>query len=143
VIENGKASYYANKLDGRITASGQPMDQNALTAASKELPLGSKAQVKNLNTGQTVDVTVNDRGPYVAGRVIDLSKRAADQIGITDGVAPVKVVALVADQPTPELKSKVGKIAASKATARRKKRVEASPPASTPSPPSEAHAADR
>jgi rare lipoprotein A len=84
------------------------MDQGAMTAASKKLPLGAKAKVTNLETGKTADVKINDRGPVPKGRVIDVSKQAANQLGMKqEGVAPVKVEAKPADQPTPELKQKV------------------------------------
>jgi rare lipoprotein A len=77
---------------GHITASGERFDPHALTAASKTLPLGSKVEVTNPKTGKSVTVRINDRGPYVHGRSLDLSKRAAEEIGITDkGVARVKV----------------------------------------------------
>jgi rare lipoprotein A len=108
VEQQGKASYYSDRLQGKKTASGAPMDQGAMTAASKKLPLGAKAKVTNLETGKTADVKINDRGPVPKGRVIDVSKRAANQLGMKqEGVAPVKVEARPADQPTPELKQKV------------------------------------
>jgi rare lipoprotein A len=139
VIEHGKASYYADNFDGRTTASGAPMDQNALTAASKDLPLGTKATVINLETGKSVDVEVNDRGPYVPGRIIDVSKRAADELDLKkDGVARVKVVAKPENQPTPELKDKVAKTAARKAAKHHRAHHQAPPPiqeASTGAPP--------
>jgi rare lipoprotein A len=85
------------------------MEQGAMTAASRKLPLGAKAKVTNIETGKSADVKINDRGPAPKGRVIDVSKRAANQLGITkeDGLAPVTVEAKPADQPTPELKEKV------------------------------------
>ena len=108
VEQQGKASYYSNRLQGKKTASGAPMNQGAMTAASKKLPLGAKAKVTNLETGKTADVKINDRGPAPKGRVIDVSKEAANQLGIEEeGVASVKVEAKPADQPTPELKQKV------------------------------------
>jgi rare lipoprotein A len=75
----------------------------------QELPLGAKAKVTNLETGKTADVKINDRGPVPKSRVIDVSKQAANQLGIKQeqGVAPVKVEAKPADQPTAELKQKV------------------------------------
>ena len=77
---------------GHITASGERYDPHALTAASKTLPLGSTVLVTNPKTGKSVTVRINDRGPYVRGRSLDLSKRAAEEIGITDkGVARVTV----------------------------------------------------
>lgn len=117
VVEHGKGSFYADEFHGRKTASGEKMDQGALTAASKNLPLGTRAKVTNLETGKSVDVEINDRGPYVPGRVIDLSKRAAEKVDLTkeDGVARMKVEAKAANQPTPELKEKIAEAAARKA----------------------------
>jgi rare lipoprotein A len=122
VVEHGKGSFYADKFHGRKTASGEKMDQSALTAASKSLPLGTRAKVTNLETGKSVDVEINDRGPYVPGRVIDLSKRAAEKVELTkkDGIARMKVEAKAANQPTPELKEKIAESAARKAPPPRK-----------------------
>lgn len=86
------ASWYGGKFNGRRTASGEIFDQNKLTAASRTLPLGTKVLVKNPATGKSCTVVVNDRGPYVAGRDIDLSKAAAQKIGVT-GVSPVVCIA--------------------------------------------------
>jgi rare lipoprotein A len=108
IQQTGKASYYAGSLQGRKTASGERMNQSSMTAASPSLPMGADAKVTNLKTGKSVDVKINDRGPHRRGRVIDVSKGAANQLGIKhDGVAPVKVEAKPADQPTPELKQQV------------------------------------
>ncbi|HEY0834011.1 MAG TPA: septal ring lytic transglycosylase RlpA family protein [Azospirillum sp.] len=109
IVHEGTASFYGGKFHGRKTASGERFDQNASTAASKELPLGSKATVTNEETGQSTDVIINDRGPYVKGRVIDLSKKAAEDIGITkeDGLAPVRVEVKPSEQPTDEAREKV------------------------------------
>lgn len=88
----GTASWYGPGFHGRETASGETFDQHALTAAHRTLPLGTEAKVTNLETGQSVQVTINDRGPYVPGRQLDLSQAAAQQIGITQqGVAKVKI----------------------------------------------------
>jgi rare lipoprotein A len=120
VEEHGKASYYADKFEGRKTASGTPLDQNAMVAASRNLPLGATARVTNEATGKTVKVKVKDRGPYARGRVIDVSKRAAKALDMKkDGVAPVKVIARPADQPTPELKREVAQAAKDRRLARR------------------------
>lgn len=90
----GNASWYGSDQDGKETASGETFDQRKLTAAHRTLPLGSKAVVTNLSTGKSVEVTINDRGPYAKGRKIDLSSAAADQIGMTKkGVAKVKIEA--------------------------------------------------
>jgi rare lipoprotein A len=83
---------------GTETASGIPLDDNAMTAAHKSLPLGSKVKVTNKKNGGTVTVTITDRGPYVAGRCIDLTKASALALGI-DGLAPVSVAAGIADEP--------------------------------------------
>ncbi len=88
-----KASYYAPKFDGKRTTSGERYNPNALTAASKTLPLGTIVKVVNPKNGRSVKVRINDRGPFVRGRSLNLSHRAAQKIGIThDGVARVKVV---------------------------------------------------
>jgi rare lipoprotein A len=77
---------------GHLTASGEPYNPDALTAASRTLPIGSSVMVSNPATGRSVKVRINDRGPYVRGRSLDLSKRAAEEIGMTrKGVARVKV----------------------------------------------------
>jgi rare lipoprotein A len=81
----GVASWYA--LTSR-TASGEPMNANAMTAAHKYLPFGTVVKVKNMKTGKTVKVRINDRGPFVRGRIIDLSRAAARQIGLS-GVGKV------------------------------------------------------
>ena len=90
----GTASWYGPGFHGHETASGETFDQHALTAAHRALPLGTEATVTNLETGQSVMVKINDRGPYVPGRHLDLSKAAAQQIGLTkQGVAKVKIEA--------------------------------------------------
>jgi rare lipoprotein A (peptidoglycan hydrolase) len=87
-----RASYMGTEQEGRRTASGEIYDPNELTAASKTLPLGSTVEVTNPSTGRSVRVRINDRGPYVRGRSIDLSKRAAEEIGLTEkGVGRVKI----------------------------------------------------
>ena len=98
----GVASVYSKKLKGRKTASGKRFAPGALTAASRHLPLNSKAKVTNLKTGQSTDVTINDRGPYKKNRVIDLSPAAADRIGVDhrDGVAPVEVKPITPAAPS-------------------------------------------
>ncbi|MHB1205143.1 MAG: septal ring lytic transglycosylase RlpA family protein [Rhodospirillaceae bacterium] len=120
VVEHGGASYYSDKFQGKPTASGELHDQNALTAASRDLPLGSTARVTNLENGKSVEVEITDRGPYARGLVIDLSKRAASTIGInTDrGVAPVRVEASANSQPTAELKQQIVAIGEKRRAAR-------------------------
>jgi rare lipoprotein A len=90
--EYGKAGYYADSLHGRKTASGQPYDKNDLTCAHKSLPFGTKLKVTRLDNKKSVIVRVNDRGPFVEGYVVDISRAAAEKIGlIKDGVTQVKV----------------------------------------------------
>jgi rare lipoprotein A len=81
---------------GTKTASGIPLDDNAMTAAHKSLPFGSKVKVTNKKSGDTVTVTITDRGPYVKGRCIDLSKAGASALGFA-GLVPVSVVPVVSD----------------------------------------------
>jgi rare lipoprotein A len=85
-----KASYYGRGFSGHKTASGERFNPNSMTAASKTLPIGSVVHVTNLETGRSVNVRINDRGPYVPGRSLDLSHGAARRIGLT-GVARVKI----------------------------------------------------
>lgn len=109
IEQEGKASYYHDAFEGRRTASGERFSQDKLTAASPDLPLGAKARVINPETGEKVDVKITDRGPFVDGRIIDLSKKAAERIGIDGekGVAPVRVEARPEQQPTEALKEAV------------------------------------
>ena len=87
-----RASFQGSSQAGHLTASGEPYDPNDLTAASRTLPIGSSVIVTNPATGRSAKVRINDRGPYVGDRSLDLSKRAAEKIGMTDkGVARVKV----------------------------------------------------
>jgi len=80
----GEASYFADSLDGRKTASGELYDKNALSAAHRSLPFGTKVKVTYLKTGQSVVVVINDRGPFAKDRIIDLSAAAAKKIGLID-----------------------------------------------------------
>lgn len=90
--QTGKASFYADKFDGGPTASGEKYKHSKKTGAHKTLPFGTKVRVTNLENNKTVDVVINDRGPYVDGRIIDLSKSAAEELGfINKGVADVKL----------------------------------------------------
>ena len=103
--QEGKASYYANSLHGRRTASGQKYSKNKLTAAHRKLPLGTKVKVTNKKTGKWVIVTINDRGPYSKRYIIDLSFRAAKHLGMTQGKGYAKVVIEeqpAKDQPWPQ-----------------------------------------
>lgn len=88
----GIASWYGVDFNGRLTASGEVYDMYEMTAAHKTLPLGTVVKVHNLDNGKTATVKVNDRGPYVAGRVIDLSRKAARALGMReDGTAHVRL----------------------------------------------------
>jgi len=92
ITETGKGSYYADKFEGRPTASGEKFDQGKMTAAHRTLPFGTKVKVTNVANGRSVTVTVNDRGPFAAGRIIDVSKKAANKLGMVNaGVANVKI----------------------------------------------------
>ena len=91
----GLASYYGRKFHGRRTASGERYNMQALTAAHRTLAFGSRVEVTNLKNGRKVRVRINDRGPFIKGRIIDLSYAAAKQIGmLSRGVARVKIQAL-------------------------------------------------
>ena len=78
----GVASYYGRRFHGRLTANGERFDMNAMTAAHKTLPFGSLVRVTNPRNGRSVTVRINDRGPFIAGRAIDLSRAAATEIGM-------------------------------------------------------------
>jgi rare lipoprotein A len=99
----GVASVYGHHFAGKKTASGKTFKPGKLTAASRELPLNSKAKVTNLETGRSTEVTITDRGPYDKRRVLDLSPAAAKRIGVTkkDGVAPVAVKPIPDKQAAP------------------------------------------
>lgn len=89
---NGKASWYGDKFHGKLTASGETYDLNALTAAHKTLPFGTIVRVTNTANNKSVNVKINDRGPFVRGRVIDLSRKAFAKIGnVGQGTIPVRI----------------------------------------------------
>jgi rare lipoprotein A len=97
--EEGLASWYGGKFQGRLTASGEVFDTFKLTAAHRTLPFGTFVKVTNLENGRSAVVRVNDRGPYVEGRIIDLSMAAAAAIGMTGrGVARVSVEIMPAEE---------------------------------------------
>jgi rare lipoprotein A len=99
-IQAGMASYYSDRFHGRRTASGARYDRNAYSAAHRTLPLGTRVRVVDAASGDSVVVRINDRGPFVRGRVIDLSRAAASEIGLTrKGVTKVRVEVL--GQPRP------------------------------------------
>ncbi|MGM0983516.1 MAG: septal ring lytic transglycosylase RlpA family protein [Pseudomonadota bacterium] len=90
--QQGVASYYSDRFQGRTTASGEPFDQQAFTAAHPTLPFGTKVVVTREDNGREVEVLINDRGPYAKGRIIDLSKRAAKELGMLQrGTVPVEI----------------------------------------------------
>lgn len=91
-VETGKASFYANVHQSRKTASGEIYDHNLSTAAHKKLPFGTKIRVTNMQNGKTVVVKINDRGPFVKGRILDLSKSAFSSIAsVSSGIIAVKI----------------------------------------------------
>jgi len=98
----GKASFYAPMFNGRKMADGTPMNPRDDNAASRTLPLGTTARVTNLETGRSAVVTIQDRGPYVPGRIVDLSPATAEQIGLSkkEGLAEVEVVPLKLPEPS-------------------------------------------
>ena len=81
-IDRGKVSWYGGRFHGRRTASGEKFDMHDLTAAHKTLPFGTRVKVRDLGTGKEVEVRINDRGPHVRGRIIDLSRAAALALGV-------------------------------------------------------------
>jgi rare lipoprotein A len=90
--ETGMASFYAESYNGKKTANGETYRSSSLTAAHKKLPFGTKVKVTNLSNGKTVKVRVNDRGPYIAGRIIDLTRAAAKKLDMVNaGIAKVKI----------------------------------------------------
>ena len=93
--QSGVASYYASKFEGRRTANGERYTSAEYTAAHRTLPFGTRIRVTHLRSGRTVECRVNDRGPFKKGRIVDLSRRAAEALGIvSDGLAKVRVEVL-------------------------------------------------
>ncbi len=90
--QEGIASWYGSSHHGRATASGTPYDMNGLSAAHRRLKLGTRIRVTNLDNNRVVELLVNDRGPYVRGRILDVSQRAAQQLGfLDDGRTTVRI----------------------------------------------------
>jgi rare lipoprotein A (peptidoglycan hydrolase) len=119
IEQTGEASSYGQEFQGKTTANGEKFDKNDLTAAHPTLPLGTKAKVTNLKNGKSVDVRINDRGPYVKGRDIDVSQGAAKKLDITkSGIAPVKIEAKLPSSETP---TRSGNASASEETAQKNK----------------------
>ena len=95
--QRGRASFYANRFHGRRMANCRRFDRNSNMAASRSLPLGSRAQVRNLENGRTAIVSIQDRGPFTRGRVLDVSPSVATQLGMREqGTAMVEIVPLPA-----------------------------------------------
>ena len=94
-VQEGEASYYADSLNGNKTASGAVYDKDAMTAAHRTLPFGTRVKVTYLKTGNSVEVEINDRGPHAKNRIIDLSRAAASKVGmLDDGHGKVKLEVL-------------------------------------------------
>jgi len=101
----GKASYYARRFGGRKMADGTPMRLDGNNAASRTLPLGTTARITNLRNGKTAVVTIRDRGPFVGGRIVDVSPRTAQDLGfLHQGVAQVMVEPISVPQPDGSVK---------------------------------------
>jgi peptidoglycan lytic transglycosylase len=100
--QTGLASWYGKTRKTKRTASGEKLDNKAMTAAHRSLPMNTIVRVTNLSNGASVVVRINDRGPFVAGRVIDVSPAAASGLGMKEaGIAPVRLEVFAADQATP------------------------------------------
>lgn len=108
-IQRGEASYYHPRLHGRPMANGEPFDARSNSAASRTLPLGTTAMVTNLETGQRAMVEIEDRGPYARGRVLDVSPRTAEVLGMKgDGTAPVEIAPVQVPQRDGSVKPGAG-----------------------------------
>jgi rare lipoprotein A len=104
MVETGLASWYGPGFHGKLTASGEVFNQERFTAAHRTLPWGSRVKVTNLANGKSVDVRINDRGPFGKGRIIDVSRAAARVLGIVgSGIATVRVESLSASPKSDEL----------------------------------------
>lgn len=108
----GKASIYSHKFANKKMADGERMDPNDDNAASKTLPLGTRARVTNLKTGKSTEVTIQDRGPHVKGRIVDLPPAKAKEIGLTkkDGLAKVEVAPIEVPMPDGSVKKGEGAV---------------------------------
>ena len=102
----GKASYYARRFAGRKMANGERMNPRSNAAASRTLPLGTRAKVTNLWNGKSAEVEIKDRGPYIRGRTIDLTPHTAEHLGMKhEGVAPVEVAPIEVPQADGSMKA--------------------------------------
>ena len=114
--ETGIASWYGKEFHGKLTANGEIFNKDIISAAHKTLPMPSMVRVTNLDNGNVLNVRINDRGPYIHGRIIDLSEKAADLLGFKDiGIARVKVKILVEKSLWLERSAKEGKFPGSEA----------------------------
>jgi rare lipoprotein A len=113
----GRASYYARQFFGRPMADGTPMNPRGNNAASRTLPLGTVAKVTNVSTGKSAIVKIEDRGPYIKGRIVDLSPATALKIGITPHIGVAKVVVAPMAVPLPDGQLKLGPVAHSPSSA--------------------------
>jgi rare lipoprotein A (peptidoglycan hydrolase) len=104
----GRASFYAREFFGRRMADGAPMNPRGNNAASRTLPLGTVAQVTNLDTGKSATVRIEDRGPYIKGRIVDLSPSTARTIGITPRIGVANVAVTPIAVPLPDGRVKLG-----------------------------------
>jgi rare lipoprotein A len=94
-IQTGIASYYADQYHGRPTASGEIFDMHKLSAAHRTLPLGTRVRVTNLRNKKTIELIINDRGPFIKGRILDVSYRAAQELDfVAEGTTPVRIEVL-------------------------------------------------
>ncbi len=101
-VQYGRASWYGREEQGKLTANGEHFDRNKLTAASRKLPFNTEIRVTNQENGRSVEVRINDRGPYVKNRVLDVSEAAAKALDMkTSGVTPVKIEVLKQAPPLP------------------------------------------
>lgn len=100
-VGRGLASWYGPRFHGRRTASGERFDQHQLTAAHRTLPFGTVVRVQSLVNGRTVDVRINDRGPHIRRRVIDLSRAAAEALGLLEARTGTKPVVISVPQQRP------------------------------------------
>ncbi len=96
-VEYGMASMFSDNFHGKKTASGELYDVNKMTAAHKSLPFGSKIKITRMDNQQSIVVRINDRGPYLKGRVVELSRKAAREIGLSDGEVKVKIEVLTTE----------------------------------------------
>lgn len=91
-VQEGLASYYHDSLHGNLTANGETYDRKALTAAHRTLPFGTRVRVTNLGNGKSVELRINDRGPFVTGRIVDVSRRGAELLDfVREGVVEVRL----------------------------------------------------